>query len=84
MRPPEWAHGYYYVWIVDTDNPRPVFHCLRRFSGLEPPYLARMRCGATDMNRRGLTARLRVDHALQIARPCRVCFPAAQEALDGA
>lgn len=78
MRPP-WARNCFFVWIIDTDNPELVFHGLRTVTGTTWPYTARMYCGKHDRDRWGLTARLRLDHAVVIARPCRTCFPAAPE-----
>jgi hypothetical protein len=79
VRLPEWARGHFFVWIIDTDNPEPVFHRLRNMIGPDRPYVARMGCGKTDRNRQGLAARLRLDHAVVIARPCRTCFTEAPE-----
>jgi hypothetical protein len=80
VRPPSWTNGSLFVWFINVEPREPVFHRVRRMEGPEWPYRVRMRCGVTDVNQQGLTARLRIDQALKIGRPCRICFPDAPRA----
>lgn len=60
------------VWILHTDEPRPVYHAASHFNG---NFQLVTMCGLVRTEGEWWTAHLRRVHADKFAKPCGRCYP---------